>query len=90
MDKRKILKLSQEYLETIANASDFNFVDEDQMIPLTQVYVMLEAIKTEPPKAKEKRDEMSSTEERRQGAGLYMRDEERQQIRQPPFYCRKC
>jgi HEAT repeat protein len=84
MDSVWLQEITKKYLDTIANASEFNFVDEDARIPLTDVYIMLEAIKTKPPKSKEKRDELSSYEERRESAGLNRPDTTTaQEIKQP-------
>lgn len=89
LDERKLQKITQDYLDTIANASEFNYVDEDRLIPLTQVYVMLEAIKTEPPRTREKRDEVSPLEERRQHAGLIGLGDTVPETRLPPVLLSK-
>jgi predicted NACHT family NTPase len=70
MKKDNILQLTKDYLDAIANAPDFIYVDAEAQIPLTQVHLMLETIKEQPPAPMEKRDELVSSEERLESAGI--------------------
>ena len=54
MDSENIKKYTDKYLDTIAHASDFIYVDEDDRIPLTNVYVMLEEVEVKKKSQKKK------------------------------------